>query len=300
MPRRRSPLAFVATVVLGAWFAGCSAVINPATIADAQTAARVKTALVNDPEVGEFTIEVHVIGGVAVLSGRVVSPEQVLRAVTLARSVAGVIDVRSELKVGGDPAVPAGPADRAASLPDVSEIDGDSGVVALGASVGWSVPSPEALKTRVSVSPLIRLGSPRGLGPAVAFDWFHSNVEPADGSAQLARVHVKPVMAGVGYTLAAKRVAITPSIVAGYAFNSLTVTATGVAEGLPVEVDNSFVWRVGTSAWIDVSRRIALNVSAGYLLTGLHLTVLEGGRLERRDASGNTTVVHVGLAYRWF
>ena len=70
--------------------------------------------------------------------------------------------------------------------------------------------------------------------------------------------------------------------------------------GLPVEVDNSFAWRVGTSAWIDITPRVALNLSIGYLMTGLRLTVLDNGRLVQRDASGDTTIVHVGLAYRIF
>jgi hypothetical protein len=73
-----------------------------------------------------------------------------------------------------------------------------------------------------------------------------------------------------------------------------------VVEGLPVEVSNSFVWRIGASAWVDVSRRVAVNVATGYLFTGLRFTVVERGRLERRSESGDTTVLHVGLAYRWF
>lgn len=300
--RRRFPLvALVAVIAFGALLSGCSATIHPATIADAQAVARVKTALVNDPDVGEYSIEVHVNGGIATLWGRVRSQSLADRAVELARSVPGIAEVRPEIQVGGDPIAPQGSPDRPLPVPEVwSEIDSLPGLLALGASVGWSIPNPDALKTRVSVSPLIKLGSPRGLGPAVAFDWFHAKLESVGGFTPLVRVQVKPIMAGIGYTVATTRLSITPSIVAGYAFNSISVTGTGATEGLPVEVDNSFAWRIGASAWIDVSRRIALNVSSGYLLTGLRLTVLEGGRLERRDASGDTTILHAGVAYRVF
>jgi hypothetical protein len=88
--------------------------------------------------------------------------------------------------------------------------------------------------------------------------------------------------------------------VGGVAFNSLTITDTGAAAGVPVEVDNSLVWRPGVSAWFDAGHRTAINVSTGYLMTGLRITVLEGGRLVKRDARGDTMLLHVGVAYRLF
>jgi hypothetical protein len=38
----------------------------------------------------------------------------------------------------------------------------------------------------------------------------------------------------------------------------------------------------------------------GYIMTGLRLTVLDDGRLEHREVSGDTAIVHVGVAYRIF
>jgi hypothetical protein len=288
--------------VAGAMMVGCSAAIDATAIGDAQIAVRVKTALVNDSEIGEFPIEVRVVHGVAALSGRVRSAQQVERALALTRAVEGVTRVQSSLQVGGVlPATPPAPPERIApDAPDLSEIDTAPNLLALGASVGWSLPGPEALKNHVSLSPLVKLGSPEGLSPVVAFEWFQADLESVGSAAVLTRVHVKPVMVGLGYTLAGDRLSFTPSIVGGYAFNSLTVTDTGVAEGLPVEVRNSLVWRVGASAWYDVGRRMAVTASTGYLRTKLRLTVLEDGRLTRRDTSGDTIIVHVGLAYRLF
>jgi hypothetical protein len=108
-------------------------------------------------------------------------------------------------------------------------------------------------------------------------------------------------MLGAGYTLGVERLSVSASVVGGYAWNSLTVTeTTGVAAGLPVEVDNSLVWRPGVSVWYDMSRRTALNVSVGHVMTRLRITFLDGGRLEKRDTRGDTTIVHVGVAYRVF
>jgi hypothetical protein len=162
------------------------------------------------------------------------------------------------------------------------------------------VPKLEALRTRVAVSPLVKLGSPRGLGPAIGFDWFQADLESLGQETSLTRVHVKPVMAGLGYTIAADRLSFTPSVVGGVAFNSLTVTSSGTIDGLPIEIGNSLVWRLGVSTWFDVSRRVAMNVSAGYLMTGLGVTIIEQGRLVERRISGDTTVVHAGVAYRLF
>jgi hypothetical protein len=273
--------------------------VSPATIADAQMAARVKTALVNDAEIGEFTIEVHVRQGVATLSGWVRSQAQAARAVDLAQAVAGVSSVRANLRVGGTP--PSQPAPAAGvSAFDAGEIDVGPGLLAVGGSVGWSIPRPDALKTRISISPVIKLGSPLGLAPVIGFDWFQADVESVGGGATLTRVHVRPVMGGLGYTMVRGRLAVTPSLVGGYAFNSLTVIDTGIAQGLPVEVGNSLVWRAGASAWYDLTRRVAINASMGYVMTGFRLTVLEDGRLGTRDVSGDTLILHVGAAYRLF
>ena len=46
--------------------------------------------------------------------------------------------------------------------------------------------------------------------------------------------------------------------------------------------------------------RIALNVSAGYVMTGLSITVLEDGRLVKHDARGDTTTVNAGVVYKLF
>jgi hypothetical protein len=272
------------------------------TIADAQTAARVKTALVNDPDLGTRVIEVRVVLGVARLSGRVLTRAEADRAVGIARSVAGVVDVQSTLQIGGEAIVP--PDDQVQRFDlqelDAPEIQGDPRLLALGAAVGWTDPRAAALKQRVTVSPLIRFGSGRGLGLAVGLNWFQAELQSAGRSDVLTRVQIRPIMLGAGYTIASERTSLSASLVGGYAWNSLTVTGTGAADGLAVEVDNSLVWRPGASLWYDVNRRTALNFSIGYVVTRLQLTVLEGGQLEKRSERGDTTIVRAGIAYKLF
>ena len=298
--------AFPAVCLLVVLSAGCrtAAVIDPAVIGDAQTAARVKTALVNDPDLGVRAIEVTVAGGVARLSGRVRSQAELDRAVALAGAVPGVARVESALRLDDSIATP-GPGETpspASSRLDEFEPDGSPGLLALGASLGWSRPSSEPLRSRAAIGPLIRLGSGRGLGVAIGFDWFKADFMTGDATVpSVAHVTVRPVMAGLSYTFATDRVSVSPGIVGGVAFNSLSITETGAVGGaLAVEVKNSLAWRPGVSVWFDVNRRLAANVSTGYVVTAFDLTVLDGGRLAKHRTSGSTLMLRGGLAYKVF
>ena len=288
--------------------AGCAAAIDPIDVSAAQTAARVTTALVNDPTVGIRPIEVWMgPGGVAHLSGRVRSAEEAARAVEVARSVAGVNRVESSLEVGGEPSpVPAGEPRRRAdprrdAAAEFAELESTHDLFAIGAALGWSRPGSRLLDSRVSVGPLFRIGAGAGLGPTIGFGWFQTHVtpDPTRGGAA-STVRVRPVMAGLSYTVRVDRLAVSPSIVAGYAFNSLAVPNSGGAGRLAVGVDNGFAWRPAVSVWIDTGRRTAVNLSVGRVMTSLRMTFVEDGRIDRARVSGNTTIVQVGVAYKLF
>jgi hyperosmotically inducible periplasmic protein len=69
------------------------------TLDDATITTRVKTALLNDPNVGAQQIDVNASAGVVTLSGVVKSQAEVERAVDLARKIGGVTDVKTTLEV---------------------------------------------------------------------------------------------------------------------------------------------------------------------------------------------------------
>jgi hyperosmotically inducible protein len=69
------------------------------TIDDATITTRVKTALLNDPDVGGMRIDVDTFKGVVTLSGAVKSQAEADKAVTIARKINGVSDVKSTLQV---------------------------------------------------------------------------------------------------------------------------------------------------------------------------------------------------------
>ena len=66
---------------------------------DATITARVKTVLLNDPQVAGTKIDVSTAAGVVTLSGSVKSKADETRAIEIARTVTGVRDVKSTLVI---------------------------------------------------------------------------------------------------------------------------------------------------------------------------------------------------------
>jgi hyperosmotically inducible protein len=69
------------------------------TIDDATITTRVKTALLNDPDVGGLRIDVDTFKGVVTLSGAVKSAAERDKAMAIARKTPGVVDVKSTLQI---------------------------------------------------------------------------------------------------------------------------------------------------------------------------------------------------------
>ena len=92
------PIVIVWLTVLSG--AACGKSIGE-TIDDATITTRVKTALLNDPEVGGLKIDVDTFEGVVTLSGAVKTRAEEAKAIQLARRMPGVTDVKSTLQVQG-------------------------------------------------------------------------------------------------------------------------------------------------------------------------------------------------------
>ena len=70
-----------------------------ATVDDATITTRVKTSLLNDPDVATLRIDVDTFKGVVTLSGAVKSAAERDKAIALARKIGGVTDVKSTLQI---------------------------------------------------------------------------------------------------------------------------------------------------------------------------------------------------------
>jgi osmotically-inducible protein OsmY len=88
----------VAVVLAAIVTAACGKTVGE-TIDDTAITTRVKTAMLNDPDVGGLRIDVDTFKGVVTLSGRVKSQTEKDRAMTLARQVDGVTEVKDAMQV---------------------------------------------------------------------------------------------------------------------------------------------------------------------------------------------------------
>lgn len=304
MPLRFRAHAAILVAVLAA--AGCAPAVSGLTLDMVRTEARVKTALVNDPIVGVRVIHVRMDGTIAQLSGHVANAEEAARAAEIAAAVSGVSAVQSRLAIGTDPGdFEADLEQRADPMRgpayELAELEDRPHLLAIGGAMGWANQAGPAAGTRVALQPLVKLGADAGFGPALAFEWFDARVDASpDAPIDAGAVRLRPVMAGVRYAREFGRVSLVPSLVAGYSFNRIGVPDAGTASRLPVEIANSFVWRPGVSAWISTSRRTVLNLSIGRAFTDPRVTFVDDGRLVERKVSTDTTVVLVGVAYRFF
>lgn len=81
---------------------GCATAANPGlqrAIDDAKVTTEVKTVFLNHPSLAIARIDVETSAGVVTLSGRVTSKDEEATAIALARTVKGVVDVKSTLQI---------------------------------------------------------------------------------------------------------------------------------------------------------------------------------------------------------
>ncbi|MGQ0734100.1 MAG: BON domain-containing protein, partial [Acidobacteriota bacterium] len=269
----------------------------------AQTAVRVKTAIVNDADLGQRAIEVRVSRGVARLTGVVWTAAESARAVELARAVSGVSHVDSDLEIRAPS--PGGRFDPADPDPVEERPKADNpyapGLIAIGLAVGTRQSPDDQLLSTWTVGPLVRIGAARGLGLTLGFSWYQTDLSSdPTAAASVGRLNIRPVMAGLEYTIRRDRHALAASLVGGVAFNSYKIESAGGGERVAVAVGNSLAVRPGVTFWYEASRRIALHVFGGYVITRPDVTYLRDGRLERGDLRGDAAIVNAGVAYKLF
>ncbi len=96
----RTTLVLLLAVLLPLAASACGKAIGE-TLNDATITTRVKTALLNDPDIGVLRIDVTTNLGVVTLSGTVSATAEADRAVQIARGVQGVQGVKSAIKISG-------------------------------------------------------------------------------------------------------------------------------------------------------------------------------------------------------
>lgn len=97
-PLRGATSLLLSLVVLVPLTVACGKTVGEA-LDDTTITTRVKTAILNDPQVGGLSIDVDTFKSVVTLSGRVRSEAERQQALTLARRVNGVTEVKDALQI---------------------------------------------------------------------------------------------------------------------------------------------------------------------------------------------------------
>lgn len=273
----------------------CAARSTVPSLADAEAAMRVKTALVNDPVLGIEDVRVAVRQGVAHLTGRVSAAARERDLVALVRAVPGITDVTVDFTV-----VPqVGAVESRLDFVPARLQERRGRLVAVGAGVRLVRAGGSDVENGLNVAPFIRLGSGDGLGPAIGFGWNHRDLLASPtGDPPLASMRVRPVMGGVAYTRTiASRYQLSGSLVAGYAFTHLGVDRRAAGPWRALDVENAFAWRPSATLWIDTGRRLSYQLSAGYLVTRPRVTYASDTGVTAVRVRGDALMVTVGAAW---
>jgi hypothetical protein len=185
------------------------------------------------------------------------------------------------------------------------------GILAVGGSAALvTAPDPD-VGGRPRAGPLIRYGESRtGWGPRIGFNWYGADVDEAAGAAtaRAGRLRVRPIMGGYGYTKVLGPFAVSANVLAGYAFTSFSLGPSfrdAYLESLGVDrvrahVSNELVVKPEVSTWIDVSDKVGLNVSIGYMVVRPTVTLTTALGSDPRAVRADVVMVKVGLVYSMF
>jgi hypothetical protein len=146
--------------------------------------------------------------------------------------------------------------------------------VGIGGSVGGIFPIDDDVNAGRAFGVSFGLAPEAGFGPTIGFGWYEGDLtlSGVSGDADVGRLRVRPLMAGVGYTWVKDRVAVGVSFNAGISFNSIRLndqyrTFFGPGTEVRVDASNSFAARPQLRVEYAVARKVGVYSSAGYFLT---------------------------------
>jgi hypothetical protein len=146
--------------------------------------------------------------------------------------------------------------------------------VGIGGSVGGIFPIDEDVNAGRAFGVSFGLAPEAGFGPTIGFGWYEGDLtlSGVSGDADVGRLRVRPLMAGVGYTWVKDRVAMGVSFNAGISFNSIRLndqyrTFFGPGTEVRVDASNSFAARPQLRVEYAVARKVGVYSSAGYFFT---------------------------------
>ena len=149
-----------------------------------------------------------------------------------------------------------------------------------------------------------------GWGFHWGLNWYAVKLErPIGGSVtELGELHVRPIMAGYGYTKVIRRYSVTADVLGGYAFGSMTLSDPAVAAyrrslsvpSAEATATNTVVLKPEIGAWYDVTKKVYVNVNAGYMFARPDVSIVTAAAVDMRKARADQFIIKVGVVYSIF
>lgn len=182
---------------------------------------------------------------------------------------------------------------------------------AVGGDFDVKAASEHDARGQIGVGLLWRYGkSKTGWGIQYGLNWFAEDVtQPVAGlETEIGELHVRAIMGGYGYTRVMGRTAVSANVLAGYAFTSFRVIPSAPdiyrdrldARTLAVDVGNTFVVKPEVGVWYDLSNKIGLNVSAGFMVARPELTISNSLGTSTQRLRADMIMFKVGAVYKIF
>ena len=153
-------------------------------------------------------------------------------------------------------------------------------------------------------------GAKPGWGFHWGLNWYAVKLErPIGGSVtELGELHVRPIMAGYGYTRVIRRYSVTTDILGGYAFGTMRISDPAAAAyrrtlGVPsaeANASNTIVLKPEIGVWYDVTKRVYVNLNAGYMMARPDVSIVTAAGTDIRKARADQFVLKVGVVYSIF
>lgn len=192
-----------------------------------------------------------------------------------------------------------------AAVPAAAQTEGK---ISIGGTVTYAVLTDSEVDSLVGFGPLIRLNPRKGWGVAAGLSWLRADIQNPDGvSGDFARLRVRPLMAGVAYTVGEQPVLVSFSIVAGPSFNDLDFHddfLSRLPAGQPqpdLDAKNSFAVRPGVGLTWTVAPRVAIIGFAGYSINRPDVVYRNPAGVEYRNRwKADAVLLSVGAVYSIF
>jgi hypothetical protein len=186
-----------------------------------------------------------------------------------------------------------------------------TGKFAIGAHVSKRASTSPDAHGNLGIGLLWRIGhSKTGFGWDWGLNWIGIDVDREIGgtATDLGELKLRPIMVGYGYTHVFGRTSISAKTLTGYAFASMNMSALAAdayrdrlgARAITAHAANTLVVKPEVSLWRDLSKKMGVRASIGYLIARPHIAVRSTLGEDKRRVNADMLMFKVGMVYSIF